>query len=83
MNDQKRSSGLPSVTGAKGLLQITEVALLVRNSRLAIRLKLRVVPKKFTVHKINSHQVVNKEMVELKLTQGNSCDSSVPFSIKP
>ena len=96
------SSGLPSVTDVKGLLQITEVELHSNenskkvlalcdsacshswiSARLARKLKVHGVPTNLTVHGINSHQVVETQMVELKLTPVHSSGSCSPFAIKP
>ena len=98
----EESSGMPSVTDIKGLLQITEVELhstdkseraLVLcdsacshswiSSRLAKKLNAKGSPKKLTVHGINCHQVVNTEMVELKLTPVHSGGTCPPFPVKP
>ena len=103
INEQlETSSGLPSVTFAEGLLQITEVELHSTataekvlalchsacshsriSARLANRLKVQGVPTEFTVHGINSHQVVSREIVELKLTPVHSGGSCSPFPFKP
>ena len=96
------SSGLPSVTDVKGLLQITEVELHSNencekvlalcdsacshswiSARLARKLKVHGGPTKLTVHGINSHQVVETETVELKLTPVHSSGSCSSFAIKP
>ena len=51
--------------------------------RLADQLQLKGSPTKLTVHGINSHEVVNTEIVELKLTPVHSVNSCPPFSVKP
>ena len=53
------------------------------SERLARKLEVNGVPKKLTVHGINSHQVVETQMVELKLTPVHSSGSCSPFAMKP
>ena len=53
------------------------------SARLAKKLKVQGVPIKLTVHGINSQQVVDTQMVELKLTPVHSGGSCSPFTIKP
>ena len=53
------------------------------SARLASKLKFQGVPIKLTVHGINSQQVVDTRMVELKLTPVHSGGSCSPFTIKP
>ena len=53
------------------------------SARLARKLKVRGVPTKLTLHGINSHQVVETQMVELKLTPIHSGGSFSPFERKP
>ena len=96
------SSGLPSVSDFKGLLQVTEVELhspasSVRvlalcdsacshswiTTNLAKRLKVQGEQTKLTVHGINSHQTLNTQMVELKLTPVHSGGACSPFALKP
>ena len=52
------------------------------SARLAKKLKVQGVPTKLTVHGINSHQVVNTEIMELKLTPVHSGSSCSPFTIE-
>ena len=53
------------------------------SSRLADKLTVKGTPTKLTVHGINCHQVVNTQMVELKLTPVHSGGSCSSFAIKP
>ena len=53
------------------------------SSRLADKLNAKGTPTKLTVHGINCHQVVNTQMVELKLTPVHSGGSCSSFTIKP
>ena len=53
------------------------------SSRLADKLTVKGTPTKLTVHGINCHQVVNTQMVELKLTPVHSGGSCFSFAIKP
>ena len=95
-NSQTReSSGVCSVTDMKGLLQITEVELHNGTNstkscshswiseKLATKLNLKGLPTKLTVHGINSQQVVDTEIVELKLTPVHSGGSCSAFNVKP
>ena len=104
INSEKpeESSGMPSVTDVKGLLQVTEVELqshgksekvlalcdsacshswISRN--LAKKLNVNGKPTKLTVHGIKFNQVVDTQMVELKLTPVHSGGSCLPFAVKP
>ena len=53
------------------------------SSRLADKLNAKGTPTKLKVHGINFHQVVNTQMVELKLTPVHSGGSCSSFAIKP
>ena len=53
------------------------------SASLASKLKVQGTPMKLTVHGINSQQVVDTQMVELKLTPVHSGGSCSPFTIKP
>ena len=98
----EESSGMPSVTDVKGLLQVMEVehqshgksekVLALCDSacshswisaNLAKKLNVNGKPTKFTVHGIKSNQVVDTQMVELKLTPVHSGGSCSPFTVKP
>ena len=104
INSEKpeESSGMPSVTDVKGLLQVTEVELQSHgksekvlalcdsacshswiSANLAKKLNVNGKPTQLTVHGINSNQVVDTQMVELKLTPVHSGGSCSPFVVKP
>ena len=53
------------------------------SEKLATKLNLKGVPTKLTVHGINSQQVVDTEIVELKLTPVHSGGSCSAFNVKP
>ena len=53
------------------------------SASLASKLKVQGTPIKLTVHGINSQQIVDTQMVELKLTPVHSGGSCSPFTIKP
>ena len=53
------------------------------SASLASNLKVQGIPIKLTVHGINSQQVVDTQMVELKLTPVLSGGFCSPFTIKP
>ena len=53
------------------------------SSRLAEKLNAKGTSTKLTVHCINCRQVVNTQMVELKLTSVHSSGSCSSFAIKP
>ena len=104
INSEKpeESSGMPSVTDVKGLLQVTEVELQSHgksekvlalcdsacshswiSANLAKKLNVNGKPTQLTVHGINSNQVVDTQMAELKLTPVHSGGSCSPFVVKP
>ena len=76
---------LPSIATSEKVLALCESACSHSwiSERWANKLKVQGEPTKFTVHEINSHQVVSTEMVELKLTPVHSCGPCSPFTIKP
>ena len=53
------------------------------SEKLATKLNLKGLPTKLTVHGINSQQVVDTEIVELKLTPVHSGGSCSAFNVKP
>ena len=53
------------------------------SANLATKLNVHGTPTKFTVHGINSNQVVDTQLVELKLTPVHSGGSCSPFIVKP
>ena len=98
----EESSGMPSVTDVKGLLQVTEVELQSHgksekvlalcdsacshswiSANLAKKVNVNGKPTKLTVHGINFNQVIDTQMVELKLTPVHSRGSCSPFTVKP
>ena len=53
------------------------------SANLATKLNIHGTPTKLTVHGINSNQVVDTQLVELKLTPVHSGGSCSPFVVKP
>ena len=51
--------------------------------RLVDEMKLKGYPTRLSVHGINSHEVVDTEIVEIKLTPVHSVNSCPPFIVKP
>ena len=83
------------MTDVKGLLQVTEVEVHTSTNsakasstrgfpkNLATKLNLKGTPTKLIVHGINSQQVVDTEIVELKLTPVHSGGSCCTFDVTP
>ena len=76
---------LHSVEGSNKVLALCDSACCHTwfSASLASKLRVQGIPNKMTVHGINSKQVFDTQMVELKLTPVQSGSSCSPFTIKP